>query len=305
MGEDHVLYGGGSVKKFGVDRLLDWLDGIERSMLKAISGAGLLCPRPLQGADRKAQGGHLAGRQDGGGLAADRRDDRAGPGRLSQHRLCPALWLPAQPHRGQGGWSTRSGRCTPSPTSPPIDYDPSATKVNQENRIKLMLAVAKERLENPRPRGCKAPHRRRTGGRRAHHWPARRLRRSPGPFHKNTAAPGQTRAGSPKGPALCKDRGQALFCSAGTQKRAAQPESCAALRRFWVQTAMRLALDLESAHAGIHGGSAQLLLDAEQLVVLGNTLGTAGSTGLDLAGVQSHSQVRQWWCPRSRRSGER
>ena len=26
----------------------------------------------------------------------------------------------------------------------PIDYDPSATKVNQENRIKLMLAVADE-----------------------------------------------------------------------------------------------------------------------------------------------------------------
>ena len=29
----------------------------------------------------------------------------------------------------------------------PIDYDPGATKVNQENRIKLMLAVAKENLE--------------------------------------------------------------------------------------------------------------------------------------------------------------
>ena len=29
----------------------------------------------------------------------------------------------------------------------PIDYDPSATKVNQENRIKLMIAVAKENLE--------------------------------------------------------------------------------------------------------------------------------------------------------------
>ena len=28
-----------------------------------------------------------------------------------------------------------------------IDYDPSATKVNQENRIKLMLAVARENLE--------------------------------------------------------------------------------------------------------------------------------------------------------------
>ncbi len=32
----------------------------------------------------------------------------------------------------------------------PIDYDPGATKVNQENRIKLMLAVAKERLEAER-----------------------------------------------------------------------------------------------------------------------------------------------------------
>lgn len=30
----------------------------------------------------------------------------------------------------------------------PIDYDPSATKVNQENRIKLMLSIAKENLEN-------------------------------------------------------------------------------------------------------------------------------------------------------------
>lgn len=28
----------------------------------------------------------------------------------------------------------------------PIDYDASATKVNQENRIKLMLAIARERL---------------------------------------------------------------------------------------------------------------------------------------------------------------
>ncbi len=30
----------------------------------------------------------------------------------------------------------------------PVDYDPSATRVNQENRIKLMLATAKEQLKN-------------------------------------------------------------------------------------------------------------------------------------------------------------
>jgi predicted nucleotide-binding protein (sugar kinase/HSP70/actin superfamily) len=35
----------------------------------------------------------------------------------------------------------------PNANITPIDYDPGATKVNQENRIKLMLAVAKERLE--------------------------------------------------------------------------------------------------------------------------------------------------------------
>ncbi|MFR7477561.1 MAG: 2-hydroxyglutaryl-CoA dehydratase, partial [Acutalibacteraceae bacterium] len=29
-----------------------------------------------------------------------------------------------------------------------IDYDPSATRVNQENRVKLMLAVARENLAN-------------------------------------------------------------------------------------------------------------------------------------------------------------
>ncbi|MEG0664009.1 MAG: 2-hydroxyglutaryl-CoA dehydratase, partial [Clostridia bacterium] len=29
-----------------------------------------------------------------------------------------------------------------------VDYDPGATKVNQENRIKLMLAVGKENLQN-------------------------------------------------------------------------------------------------------------------------------------------------------------
>ena len=34
----------------------------------------------------------------------------------------------------------------PSANIVPVDYDPGATRVNQENRIKLMLAVAKEKL---------------------------------------------------------------------------------------------------------------------------------------------------------------
>ena len=34
----------------------------------------------------------------------------------------------------------------PNANIAPIDYDAGATKVNQENRIKLMLAVARESL---------------------------------------------------------------------------------------------------------------------------------------------------------------
>ena len=37
-------------------------------------------------------------------------------------------------------------RLHPEANIVPIDYDPGASRVNQENRIKLMLAVAKERL---------------------------------------------------------------------------------------------------------------------------------------------------------------
>ena len=45
------------------------------------------------------------------------------------------------------GMINRIRELYPQANITPIDYDPSATKVNQENRIKLMLAVARERLE--------------------------------------------------------------------------------------------------------------------------------------------------------------
>lgn len=39
----------------------------------------------------------------------------------------------------------------PSANIVPIDYDPSATKVNQENRLKLMLSVARENAAHAAP----------------------------------------------------------------------------------------------------------------------------------------------------------
>ena len=47
----------------------------------------------------------------------------------------------------------------------------------------------------------------------------------------------------------------------------------------------------ERLHAGVLSHVAQLLLDAEQLVVLGHAVGAAGGAGLDLAGVEGHGDV--------------
>ena len=53
----------------------------------------------------------------------------------------------------------------------------------------------------------------------------------------------------------------------------------------------RSALNVEGGHAGVNGACTQVLLNAEQLVVLGHALGAAGGTGLDLAGVQGNGQI--------------
>ena len=53
----------------------------------------------------------------------------------------------------------------------------------------------------------------------------------------------------------------------------------------------KLLLYVESAHLRIAGGSAELLLDAEKLVVLRNSFGSAGSACLDLAGVECNGKV--------------
>ena len=46
------------------------------------------------------------------------------------------------------GMVNRIRELYPTANITPIDYDPSATRVNQENRLKLMLAVARENLSD-------------------------------------------------------------------------------------------------------------------------------------------------------------
>ena len=48
---------------------------------------------------------------------------------------------------------------------------------------------------------------------------------------------------------------------------------------------------LSEAHAGVLSGSTKLGLNAEKLVVLGRSLATAGSSGLDLASAKTNSEI--------------
>src|SRR2546422_1748987 len=56
---------------------------------------------------------------------------------------------------------------------------------------------------------------------------------------------------------------------------------------FRLRDALRL-FDRDGYAAGEAGGGAQFLLDAQQLVVLGDAVGARGGAGFDLPGAHSH-----------------
>jgi len=101
MGEDHVLYGGKLAVKVGTDQFLNWLDSVERVMLKAETDAGFYAPGPFKELVEKPKGVISLGAKMGEGwlLTAEMIElVQGGYGNI----VCAALWLPAQPYRGQG-----------------------------------------------------------------------------------------------------------------------------------------------------------------------------------------------------------
>ena len=148
MGEDHILYGGKLAVKVGIDQFLNWLDSIERAMLKAESDAGFYAPGPFKELVEKPKGIISLGAKMGEGwlLTAEMIElVQGGYGNI----VCAQPFGCLPNHIVGKGMVNKIRALYPSANITPIDYDPSATKVNQENRIKLMLAVAKERLNAP------------------------------------------------------------------------------------------------------------------------------------------------------------
>ena len=130
------------------EKFLNWLDGIERAMLKAEADAGFYAPGPFKELVEKPKGIISLGAKMGEGwlLTAEMIElVQGGYGNI----VCAQPFGCLPNHIVGKGMVNKIRALYPSANITPIDYDPSATKVNQENRIKLMLAVAKERLNAP------------------------------------------------------------------------------------------------------------------------------------------------------------
>ena len=146
MGQDHVLYGGKKLTKLVTDRLLRWLDGIEKAMLGAMTDAGFSAPAPFSELIEKPEGIIGLGAKMGEGwLLTSEMIELVQTGYPNIVCAQPFGCLPN--HIVGKGMINRIRALYPAANITPIDYDPGATRVNQENRIKLMLAVGRERLQ--------------------------------------------------------------------------------------------------------------------------------------------------------------
>ena len=148
QGEDWVLYGGKHLMKLGSDRLLHWLDGIERAMLKAQTDVGFYAPGPFTELVEKPKGVISLGAKMGEGWLLTAEMIELVQGGYS-NIVCAQPFGCLPNHIVGKGMVNKIRALYLSANITPIDYDPSATRVNQENRIKLMLAVARERLNEP------------------------------------------------------------------------------------------------------------------------------------------------------------
>ena len=146
MAETTRLYGGSAASVLGPDALLAWLDGGEQAMRKALTQYGYHAPAAFKTLTKLPEGIIGMGNKMGEGwlLTAEMIElVQAG----YENIVCAQPFGCLPNHICGKGMINRIRALYPAANITPIDYDPSATPVNQENRIKLMLAVARERLE--------------------------------------------------------------------------------------------------------------------------------------------------------------
>ena len=145
--EDIKLYGGSPAKLALCRALLKIILGIEQMMLETLAQFPQYhAPSPYYELKNMVKGviGYGAKMGEGWLLTAEMVElIHHGYGNI----VCAQPFGCLPNHIVGKGMIRRLRQLYPKSNIVPIDYDPGATRVNQENRIKLMLAVAKENLD--------------------------------------------------------------------------------------------------------------------------------------------------------------
>lgn len=144
---DIDLYGGKKSSTLIWKTALKFISTREKLMLDAINKTGVYhAPMPFEKMRHMADGIISTGAKMGEGwLLTAEMMELAHSG--YENIVCAQPFGCLPNHIVGKGMSSKIRQVYPAANITPIDYDPSATKVNQENRIKLMLSVARERLE--------------------------------------------------------------------------------------------------------------------------------------------------------------
>ena len=139
------LYGGSFLEKHISDLILGYIAQMEKVIIHALKDNGYHAPLPFSELTELTEGLISKGDKMGEGwlLTAEMAElIRSG----YENIICAQPFGCLPNHICGKGMINKLRELYPQATITPIDYDPSATRVNQENRIKLMLAVARERL---------------------------------------------------------------------------------------------------------------------------------------------------------------
>ena len=144
--EDVKLYGGSRLKKLVAGVLLDYLSGMEEFIIDIIEKqGGFKTPTRYSHLKELIRGVEGYGCKMGEGwlLTAEMLElIENGYGNI----VCAQPFGCLPNHIVGKGMIRRLRELHPDANIVPIDYDPGATRVNQENRIKLMLSVARENI---------------------------------------------------------------------------------------------------------------------------------------------------------------
>ena len=150
------LYGGGFVERHVSDLVLAWVAGMEKLIIRVLEENGYHAPLPFEELRKLTDNLIGLGNKMGEGwlLTAEMVElVRAG----YENIVCAQPFGCLPNHICGKGMINKIRELYPQANITPIDYDPGATRVNQENRIKLMLAVARERLQETNAAHGKAP----------------------------------------------------------------------------------------------------------------------------------------------------